>query len=322
MSTPASFVKLQSAVRNIKLLILVIIGVALISAIVLFLVGRFKPKGAGIAIETIPVASVFIDGVLAGRTPYEEVREPGEVIIKLVPDSFDKPLVPYEAKAILVSGVKTVIKWEFGETSGKSGGETVSFERVGRDETGLSVVTIPSSAQVVIDGNRRGFAPYKTSSVATGEHTLLISSEDYIDRTIRLKTYNGYKLTAIIQLIPSEETPEEVPEETPEEEDEVVDEVEILSTPTGFLRVRSEPSTLGEELARVSPGERYELLDEDEDTGWFKIKYEEGKEGLPAQAGWVSNTYAEKVEEEEKESLTPTVTPKTTPSQTTPTPSI
>lgn len=318
MSTPSSFVKLQSAVRNIKLLILVIIGGALVSAIVLFLVGRFKPKGAGIAIETIPIASVFIDGVLAGRTPYEEVREPGEVIIKLVPDSFDKPLAPYETKATLVSGVKTVIKWEFGETSGKSGGETVSFERVGRDETGLSVVTIPSSAQVVIDGNTRGFAPYKTSSVATGEHTLLISSEGYVDRTIRLKTHNGYKLTAIIQLIPSEEIPEEIPEE----EEEAVDEVEILSTPTGFLRVRSEPSTLGEELARVSPGERYELLDEDEDTGWFKIKYEEGKEGLPAQAGWVSNTYAEKVEEEETDSLTPTVTPKTTPSQTTPTPSI
>jgi N-acetylmuramoyl-L-alanine amidase len=88
-------------------------------------------------------------------------------------------------------------------------------------------------------------------------------------------------------------------EEILEEEEEIGEpkqvEVEILSTSTGFLRVRSEPSILGEEIGRVEPGERYPYLDEDEDTGWLKIEYEEGKEG------WVSGQYAKKIEESKEE---------------------
>jgi len=87
-----------------------------------------------------------------------------------------------------------------------------------------------------------------------------------------------------------------------------------LSTPTGFLRVRSEPSTAGEEVAQVDPGDRFPYLETDEDTGWFKIEYEDGEEG------WVSNQYAKKVEpgeedeeEEEEPSPTPTASPEPSP---------
>ena len=95
---------------------------------------------------------------------------------------------------------------------------------------------------------------------------------------------------------------DKVPEEPKQEE------VEILSTPTGFLRVRSEPSTAGEEVAQVEPGDRFPYLDKDEDTGWFKIEYEDGEEG------WVSNQYAKKVEDDEEEeaeepSPSPTASP-------------
>jgi hypothetical protein len=94
---------------------------------------------------------------------------------------------------------------------------------------------------------------------------------------------------------------EEVPEEVIEEE---VEKVVILSTPTGFLRVRSEPSTLADELGTVEPDEEYELLETDEETGWFKIKFtqEENDEEIE---GWISNQYAKMVENEA--SPTPTV---------------
>ncbi len=293
--------------KKYKVVILVTVAAILVIGLVFFLVGAFRPQGAGIFIETIPQSSVFIDGVLTGRTPYEEIRKPGEVVVKLVPESFEKPLAPYETRVSLVSGVQTVIRWEFGESSEQGSGEIVSFEKVSGDETALSIVTVPSSAQIMIDGSTPVFAPYKTSSITQGEHSLLFSLRGFSDRSIRVNTESGYKLTAVVQLAPSPEPPvEEVIQEVQEEEVEVL--VEILSTPTGFLRVRAEPSTLGEEIARVEPGETYLFLEEDEETGWFKIEYEEGEEG------WVSSTYAEIVEGEDTPVLTPT--PESLPSPT------
>jgi hypothetical protein len=61
--------------------------------------------------------------------------------------------------------------------------------------------------------------------------------------------------------------------------------VEIVDTPTGFLRVRSEPFGLTEnEIARVSPGQRFFQTDTAE-GGWVKIKLNDGKQG------WVSRQY-------------------------------
>lgn len=317
--------------KKLKILILVLLGIALLITLIFFLVGIFRPKGAGIVIETTPDSSVFIDGVQIGRTPHKETRKPGEVVIKLVPESFDKPLAPYETKVNLVSGVETVIDWEFGESTEAAGGEIVSFEKAGRDETSLSVVSIPDSAQVVIDGTIRAFAPYKTSNIAAGEHVLIVSAEGFLDRSIKVKTYTGYKLTALVKLVPSEEEPREeaIGEVEGEEEEEEKVWVEILSTPTGFLRVRDEPSTLAEEIGRVKPGEKYLFIEQDEKTGWFKIEYppaqagEEAEEGLSAPAGWVSNTYAEKIEPSDAEAMegeeitpTPTTTSTPTPSPT------
>ncbi len=63
--------------------------------------------------------------------------------------------------------------------------------------------------------------------------------------------------------------------------------IEILDTPTGFLRVRSEPSTTASESGRVNPKEKYPLLDEK--SGWYKIKLSTGE-------GWISGRYAQKFE--------------------------
>ena len=300
--------------KKYQIIILVLVAIAVVIGVIFLVVGVFRPKGAGILVETAPSASVFIDGVLAGKTPYEEIRDPGEIVVKLVPESFERPLAPYETKVALESGVQTVVRWEFGEDETDASGEIISFEKGTKNETSLSVVTIPNSAEITVDGGVRGFAPYKTSTLAPGEHSLSIGATGYNDRSVRLKTHAGYKLTVIAQLSKSDTPPEEPPEEVVEEEEqeEKVVEVEILSTPTGFLRVRAEPSTLGEEIGRVAPGEKYLFIKKDEKTGWFKIEYEEGEEG------WVSNTYS-KLAEEEEEAVTPTVTPTKT---LTPSPSI
>lgn len=302
--------------RKYRIIILAVVILAALGFGIYFLIKVLKPVSAGVVIETVPAASVFIDGQQVGRTPYREVYKPGEIVVKLIPESADTPLAPYETKVSLASRIETVIRREFGATDESSSGDIVSYERVGGRTIGLSVVSIPDGAQVSVDGTVRGFVPYKTSTITAGEHQVVVSSPGYIERSLTVKTVRGYKVTAVIKLAPSAEP--EVKGEEDVKEEAVQELVEILSTPTGFLRVRSGPSTANEEVAQVKPGERYPLLEEDAESGWFKIEYEKDKEG------WVSNQYAKKLSEEEAKA-TPTPTPKASPSPTptlTPKPSI
>jgi len=272
---------------------LTLAGVALLIAAVLFAVGYFRPAEAGLQIKTTPEATVFIDGVEVGNTPYQAKRKPGEAVIRLVPVPGEKPLATYETRVTLVSKIETVINREFGETEETSQGETISFEKTGGKEAALSIVSIPDSAQISIDGTPRAFAPYKTSLFAPGKHDIGVSAPNYLERTFEIRTLAGYKLTVVVKLAPSGETSPEAPKE----EEIKLTMVEILTTPTGFLRVRGAPTPSGEVLSEVEPGEKYRYLETDAATGWFKIEYEKGKEG------WVSNQYSKIVEEQ-----TPTAT--------------
>lgn len=296
---------------KIKLIGLGLIGLVVVIAITFFLVGVFKPKVAGIYIETNPASAVYIDGEHIGRSPLRTTKPPKEVIVKLIPDSFQKPLAPYETQMNLVAGVETVVKRDFGDLDETSAGEIVSFERVG-NETSMVIVTTPDSAQVVIDGQIRTFAPYKTSSILPGEHTISISAEGFTQRTIKVKTHEGLKLTAVVQLAKIgqiEAIQEEVVEEKVQGDvEKKKDMVEILSTPTGFLRVRSQPSSLGPEVGRVEPGQKFDLLEIDEKTGWFKIIYLPTQADEDEKSGWISNQYAKKIKG--PEDTTPTLTPK------------
>ncbi|QQS39033.1 PEGA domain-containing protein [Candidatus Woesebacteria bacterium] len=283
-----------------KKLLVPILALLALLVIVLFLVGFFKPKGAGLLIQTTPLASVYIDGKQVGRTPYNAIYEPGEKVIKLVPDSFELPLTPYETMVNLTSGVETVITREFKDLEDTSSGEIVSFERVGKTETSLAVLSQPDGAQVKIDGVIRGFAPFKTTDVSQGEYTLSLTAPGFSDRSIKIKTYEGYMLTVIVKLAKSDQIV--IEEDKDELEIKTQTEIEILSTPTNFLRVRSDASSGSEEIGKVIPGETYVLLEESEDGEWHKISYEEGKDG------WVSTTYTKILDSDSKEdeaNLTP-----------------
>jgi len=297
--------------RKLRTVLLILIGIGILVAAAFFIIGALKKENAGLLIESTPTSSVYIASEQVGRTPYESNLNPGEVVIKLVPDAIDKALAPYETKVTLSSGIKTVIRREFGETEDTSAGDIISFEKVGGKEVSISVVTIPNSAQISIDGQIRGFAPYKTSSITPGEHSLIVSSQGYIDRTITLKGVAGYRLTAVIKLKPSEEgAPPQALGESKKEDKKVM--VEILSTPTGFLRVRKSASSSSEELTQVKPGQRFPFLDEDTEANWYKIEYLPAQAGQPARVGWVTGQYAKKVEVDASISLTPTPTPKIT----------
>ena len=66
--------------------------------------------------------------------------------------------------------------------------------------------------------------------------------------------------------------------------------LEILSTPTGWLRVRFEPSLEASEAAKVDTGKTFAYFEEQ--SGWYQIEYEKGKKG------WISAQYANPVEKQ------------------------
>jgi type IV pilus assembly protein PilC len=100
---------------------------------------------------------------------------------------------------------------------------------------------------------------------------------------------------AVSETIPVEtQSTGENPEITPDASAENISEnntqktIEIMETGTGFLNVRGLPSKTGKKVGQVKPGDKFEILEEQE--SWYRIKFDEEKEG------WVSGEYAEKID--------------------------
>jgi len=277
--------------RWIKVGIIAFAAGIFVIAAVFFLVGYLRPKEAGILIDTIPESSVYINGLFVGKTLHRGALPPGEVTVKLVPESGEN-LLPFETKVMLAPGIQTIIRREFGMSEEESSGDILSFEKEGGKETSLVVISTPENAQVSIDGVPRGFAPYKSSAVIAGEHQITVRASGYVDRIMTVQAVSGFRLTVFAKLAKAKEPELEVVEE------ELKTYIEILETPTGYLRVRSLPGSKGAEIDQVKPGDKYLFLEEDAETGWFKIQLEEAVPGLPdGRSGWVSNEYSKKVEE-------------------------
>lgn len=272
-------------------------------------------KKAGLTINSQPQSEVILNGQVVGKTPFTlESTKPGQNTVRLVVS--DQSLAPYETKVNLVPGTKTILTWEFGADNTQSSGYSLSFEKItSKNGAELSVISLPTSASVTVDGRPEGFTPYQSNSLTPGSHSITISSPGYQDKLIKVNLYQGFKTVintqlamqqAIINLTP---TPEATPSVTPSvslapsvkptgitplpkqsSDSAVVSKpyVEILDTPTGWLKVRKEANTQGEELARVNPGDKF-AYQEASATGWFKIEYQKSL------YGYVSSQYAKLV---------------------------
>lgn len=292
--------------KTLKIVVVTVVTVLILLGTGLFLLGYFKPKPAGIFVDSSPASSVYIDGAFAGKTPLQKTIEAGTVDLRMVPEIGDQNLIPFETKVTLVSGIQTVVRREFGKTEIESSGDIISFEREPGSDTGLVVISTPDNAQISVDGVARGFAPYKTSTISPAKHQITVKAVGYVDRIMTVNTQAGYRLTLFAKLAKTSESPTPVPSPTPQSQYFVV----ILTTPTGYLRVRTEPGTAGEEIGQVKPGDKFPYLGTDSATGWFKIQFEEPTAGLPnGIAGWVSNQYAKQTDASGSAVINPTPNP-------------
>lgn len=263
--------------RKLKIFVFGIIFIVIFILIGLFFIGYFRPKGAGLNVYANQESSVFVDGELVGKTPFQKTMPSGDIVLKLVPVSGK---TQFETKLSLTPGVETMIRRDFDENSFDSAGEAVSFEKTFTKEASFVVVSVPDKSQISVDGSILGFAPYKIDDISAGEHDVLISSPGYVDRAFTIKTYVGYKLTAVVELKKAPEVQAAIAPPSKR--------VQILTTPNGFLRVRENASTQSAELFQVQPGMSFNYKDETGD--WIEIEYSTGL------FGWISSQYAEVIE--------------------------
>lgn len=278
--------------KTFKIVLISVVTIATVAAASFMLVNYLKPKPAGIKVISVPPSDVYINGDFMGQTPYSGTFPPSEINLKLIPVGGSQNLLTYETKIDLVPGIQTVVDREFGPTEDQSSETVVSFDKTGGNLAGMIIITTPDNSQVWIDGVSQGSSPYNFDSITTSPHTITIKSQGYLDKTINVKTIAGLRLNVFAKLA-KDEGISASPSATPVPQSSTRTFVLIGKTPTGSLRLRTEPGLKGDEIADLKPGDKYLYLDTDTSTGWFKIQYEDPAPGLPEGiTGWVSNQYS------------------------------
>lgn len=275
------------------LIIVILIIVVVIAAGYKFITSQSTSLG-GLKVLSAPPANIFLDDKLIGKTPYDDKQPVGKHVMKLIPQDTATQSSSWQGKINIYPSVLTFVNRELGMSELTSAGEILTLEKNAQNETQLAVSSQPDGFTVMIDSQERGTTPFFISNIVPGEHDIAVTSPGFGSRTMRVQTTVGYKLTVDFQLalsggseIPGVEV-SATPTASLSSKDKDKQRVNIKDTPTGFLRVRSGPSTSASEVAQVKPGEKYPLIEEKE--GWYKIAYNDNKEG------WISARYAEKIE--------------------------
>ena len=236
-------------------------------------IGTTKP--AALQITSTPEASVFLDGKHLGKTPFfSDQLKVGQYLLKVTAGE-----ASFVEKITLSGGTLTVVNRELANNFLAESGETLWLESGKR---GLFVSSMPSEADITVDGKLVGKTPYLVEKLEEDEHKITLAKAGYINREFAVKASNKYQVVADVTLA-SEIAKNPQPSPTPVL---AVQKVKILATPVGFLRVRKEASLSSAEIGRVKTGDELEIIQETKD--WIKVKFEDKQ-------GWISSQYAKKL---------------------------
>lgn len=285
------------------------IGLVIVIVAVIRLLSNRTPKQGELRVDSQPTATIFLDNKNIGKTPYKDKITVGEYTIKLVAESAGAQVADWEGRIIIGTNLLTYVNANLSDSELTTAVDIVWLEKITSKLSEVSVTTNPDGATMLVDDVSRGVTPLSVADITSGDHSLSVTSQGFLSRTLKIKTTSGYRLIANLKLAlapggiqaspsaaPDEEqsgTPNATPTKTATSSASKVPDppkpfVIIKDTPTGFLRVRIEPSTSASEAARVNPGEKYTYVDSQ--NGWYQIKYDSSN------TGWVSGQYVEKIE--------------------------
>ncbi len=258
-----------------------------------------------VEIISSPTATVFIDNIAVGKTPFESKYKVGEYLIKLIPEGTATEAASWSGKIRIYKNAKTYVNRELGSSDITSAGEIFTTTKMEKrqkspDYGEIYVETEPPGALITLDNDEKGVAPLIMENVLRGTHELSVFIPGFFRRTQKIHVEPGYRVNAYFKLAIDEK--QKIATPTPAVGKEATSSAETLKnyvlikdTPQGWLRVRVDASIEASEAAKVKPGQKYELLDEK--AGWYKIKFNGNEEGLVSGSfdeGWVSAQYATK----------------------------
>lgn len=254
-------------------------------------------------------AAVFLNDQYVNNTPFVDKNlQPGKYSVRLEPT--EEGLAPYETTITLRAGALSAIVWKFGETIELSSGSIYEMEVIESSHASFSVQTIPDNAIFKLDDQPGELTPFIIDELSAGDHSYEVVAASYLPLKHTVQLTSGYRTNVVVKLardpahfvnvnqLENEYASQSayidavtIPEATAEPTASIsaslntISRVKILTTTTGWLRVRSSPSSSGEELAQVDTGEVFPH--QKTENGWHQIEYESGK------MGWVSGQYSE-----------------------------
>lgn len=249
--------------------------VLLILALLLGGCSWFHRSPSGLFVSSHPQGKVFLNDRYLGDTPFRgEDLVSGEYTLRIEAGN-----LRWVAKIRLNPGVLTVVNRELAEDESLGSGEIIVLDR-GR---GLAIISRPPKVEVFLDGKKTGKTPLVLNEIAPGDHLIQLRTEGYLERTIKVRTREGYRMTVNAQLARQQLPPSPLPLPSPAVEPSGPY-IVVKETGTSFgLHVRSGPGLGFPVIEDVKPGEKYPLLAEEK--GWLNIRLSDGREG------WVSGRY-------------------------------
>lgn len=205
---------MKSPLRKLALSIVVLVFGLLFSGCNLL---ELKNKaGLQVITDDKPV-SIFIDDHYLGVSPFiTKDLKPGEYTIRIEPN--DTSLATYETTINLRKGLLSVLTWKPGPTPGQSGGIIYELEKLPNNKrTELSVITIPDSAFVSIDGGEKLFTPFIETEIEQGNHEFEISLPSYDAQLHTINILKGYRLNVLVKLAKESDSDELARMEEPEQ---------------------------------------------------------------------------------------------------------
>lgn len=287
--------------RKLAFLLLLVVLLAGVVGIVKLIRGRSVRQGE-IRIESTAAAGIFLNDKHLGRTPYKDKVAAGDYTIKLVPEGTTPQLATWQGSITIGPNLLTYVNATLSESELSTAVDVLWLEKISAKNPELSVTTNPDGATVLVDDATRGVTPLSLADITTGDHTVTVTSPGFLTRTLKIKITPNYRVIATIKLAlspggsaapaasptPAIPVPGKTATSSATTPDPVKPFVIVKDTPTGFLRVRMEPSTSATEAGRVKPGEKYHI--EESKGGWYQIKYS------GQNTGWISGQYAERIE--------------------------
>ncbi|MCL5433059.1 MAG: PEGA domain-containing protein [Patescibacteria group bacterium] len=265
---------------------LVVASIILVAFV--FYINNNSGKGA-LQVTSVPKSDVYLNDKLIGETPLckceaNDMIPVGHYTVRLVPkeDGFS----PFDEKIKITKSVLTVIDRTFGK-AGNSEGSVISLVPINDSKkTELMVLSFPDNTRVLVDNNPVGSTPTLVKDLTESDHEIRLIKDGYTDKTIKIRTVAGYRLTLLGFLgVNLNELSTPVVSTVTLTPTIAVPKIKILQTSTGFLRVREAGSLNSAEIGKAYPEEEYEILKEE--SGWFEIKFKDT-------TGWVSAEYVVK----------------------------